>query len=88
VAAKGRILQRRMGVLAGEVMLTSLVRRKRLSSGSHGKDDRFEPTFTCVGQESIHDVRGIGEDTEARPTAIVGGLSVALARTFRIIEPS
>ena len=29
----------------------------------------------------------LGEDTEARLPAIVGGLSVGLARTFRIIEP-
>jgi Domain of unknown function (DUF1931) len=29
----------------------------------------------------------LGEDTEARLPTIVGGLSVALARTFRIIEP-
>jgi hypothetical protein len=29
----------------------------------------------------------LGEDTEARLPAIVGGLSVALARTFRIVEP-
>jgi hypothetical protein len=29
----------------------------------------------------------LGEDTEARLPAIVGGLSVALARTFRVVEP-
>jgi Domain of unknown function (DUF1931) len=29
----------------------------------------------------------LAEDTKARLPAIVGGLSVALARTFRIIEP-
>jgi uncharacterized protein DUF1931 len=29
----------------------------------------------------------LGEDTETRLPAIVGGLSVALARTFRIVEP-
>ncbi|WP_198029442.1 DUF1931 family protein [Bradyrhizobium sp. WSM3983] len=28
-----------------------------------------------------------GEDVEARPAEIVGGLSVALARTFNIIDP-
>jgi hypothetical protein len=31
--------------------------------------------------------RALGEETEARLPAVVGGLSVALARTFRVIDP-
>jgi hypothetical protein len=31
--------------------------------------------------------RALSEETEARLPAVVGGLSVALARTFRVIDP-
>jgi hypothetical protein len=31
--------------------------------------------------------RALSEETEARLPAVVGGLSIALARTFRVIDP-
>jgi hypothetical protein len=50
------------------------------------EDVELQPILDQLAARPLLDLP-LGEDTEARLSAIVGGLSVALARTFRIVEP-
>jgi uncharacterized protein DUF1931 len=46
----------------------------------------LEPTFERLVKEPLLEV-GYGRETEAQLPRIAGGLSLALARSFRIIDP-
>jgi hypothetical protein len=66
---------------------SSVIRVPRVPAG--GPDDRLElePILQGLAQLPALDL-AYGEDTPAELPAVVGGLSVALAPSFKIVDPT